>query len=184
LVALPEIKENQFVKQGIYKLNERTYELVYNTDNTLKTDRSYLTRLAMQEKGLNLFKENPITGVGLGNFHKTKGEIDYEFDGAELLENKDDFLSEGTSAHNSYISFLSEGGILVFIPFLFLLLYPIFYFLINFSRIEKHEKAIFISVIFMAIHSWFIVGMANVFGWFILGIVNSYIIHKRAVQTT
>jgi O-antigen ligase len=179
LLLIPNLKENHTIKNTIFKLNERTFNLIYETEETLNTDFSYLTRLAMLEKGLELFEQNVISGVGIGNFGRTKVELDFSFEGGELISSKSNLLESGVSAHNSYISFLAEGGILLFIPFLFLVLYPIGYFIINFNSILTHEKAIFISIIFMCIHVWFISAMLNVFGWFVLGVANSYIIKKK-----
>jgi O-antigen ligase len=182
-ISAPQILSSPLVKSGIHGLNERTYELIYSTDETLSTDRSYLTRLAMIEKGLNIFNDHPIEGVGVNNFTRVVGEIDFNFEGSEYIEGKEDTLSEGLSAHNSYISFLAEGGLLLFIPMLILLFYPTVYFISNFNQIKNYEKAIFISIIFMSIHSWFISGLLNVFGWFVLGIVNSYIINKNNITS-
>lgn len=182
-ISAPQILSSPVVKSSIHNLNERTYELIYSTDETLSTDRSYLTRLAMIEKGLNIFEEHPIEGVGVNNFTKFAGEIDFNFEGAEYIEGKVDSLTEGLSAHNSYISFLAEGGLLLFIPMVLLLFYPTVYFMTHFNKIQSFEKAIFIGIIFMSIHSWFISGLLNVFGWFVLGIANSYIINKNTQQT-
>lgn len=179
-IATPQILESPAVKGAILKLNERTYELIYSTDETLATDRSYLTRLAMIEKGLNLFEKHPIEGVGVNNFTKVAGEFDFDFEGAEFVEGKAETLSEGISAHNSYISFLAEGGLLLFIPMILLISYPLFYFISHFNQIVAYEKAIFISILFMSIHSWFISGLLNVYAWFVIGIVNSYINSKKS----
>jgi O-antigen ligase len=178
-IAAPQILDSPEVKQAIFELNERTYSLIYETENTLNTDQSYLTRLAMIEKGLNIFEDHPISGVGLGNFGKVTYNIDFEFDGAELLEQKYETLETGISAHNSYISFLAEGGLLVFIPMLIIMFYPILYFILNFNFIKEEEKALFVSIIFMCIHAWFISAMLNAFGWFVIGIANSYIIYHK-----
>eukprot|EP01035_Chromulina_nebulosa_P004957 gene4957-6732_t len=56
------------VKSAIFSLNERTYYIIYETEETLTTDQSYLIRLAQVEKGLGLFQENPFFGIGLNNF--------------------------------------------------------------------------------------------------------------------
>lgn len=181
-IAAPEILENPGVKSTIRGLNERTYEILYNTGETLETDLSYLTRLALIEKGMSIFNDHPITGVGVNNFTKLNFDIQFEFEGGQLLEHKEDVIAEGTSAHNSYISFLSEGGILLLIPMLFLMFYPTYYFVTKFNQVDSKDRAIFIGVICMSIHSWFISGMLNVFGWYLLGIANSYIIYKKPTR--
>jgi O-antigen ligase len=181
IIVAPNVKDNTSIKNIIFKLNERTFNLIYLTDETLKTDFSYLTRLAMVEKGLDIFGNNIMSGVGIGNFGKTKGELDFLFEGGELISRKSELLETGVSAHNSYISFLAEGGVLLFLPFIFLILYPIGYFLINFNKIPHIQKSIYISVIFMSIHIWFISAMLNVFAWFVLGLVNACIIENKRI---
>lgn len=181
-VALPQVIDNPAVKKAIFQLNERTYDLLYSTEETFATDRSYLTRVAMINKGLNLFEKNPIAGIGIGNFQRTHGDIDFSFEGGEFLESRYENLENRISAHNSYISFLSEGGLLMFIPMLFLMFYPIIYFLINFNNIKQYDKAIFVSIIFMCVHAYFIVGMVNVYAWFLIGIANSYIIYNKKLN--
>jgi O-antigen ligase len=180
-IAAPQILESPEVKQTVFNLNERTYDLIYKTDETFATDRSYLTRVAMIEKGVKLFQSSPVVGIGIGNFQRTQQDIDFDFEGGEFLESKYESLETAISAHNSYISFLSEGGVLLFIPMIFLMFYPLFYFVLNFNAIPYSDKAIFISILFMCIHAWFIVGMVNVYGWFIIGIANSYIIYRKAI---
>ena len=176
--VIPSLIESPQVKKIVQQLNPRTYELLYETENTLKTDRSYLTRLAMIEKGLNIFEDHPISGIGIGNFMATEYEIDFKFEGSEFIETKEDELMH-TNSHNSYISFLSEGGILLFIPLMLLLFLPIYFFFTHYFTIPNVHKGLFIGIIFMSIHSWFIAGMVNVMGWFILGIANAYMINFK-----
>ncbi|MFN3445849.1 MAG: O-antigen ligase family protein, partial [Bacteroidia bacterium] len=175
----PQLLSSPAIKTSIHDLNERTYDLIYETDATLTTDRSYLTRLAMIEKGLNIFSEYPIAGIGIGNFSNKTFEVDFDFEGAEYIEGKEDQLESKTNPHNSYVSFLSEGGLLLFIPAVFLMFFPIGYFFLNYIKLNGAEKALFIGVIFMCIHAWFIAGMINVYGWFILGITNAVIKSKK-----
>ena len=176
--VIPTLIDSPQVKTTIQKLNLRTYELLYETENTLQTDRSYLTRLAMIEKGLNIFEDHPISGIGIGNFMTTEYEIDFKFEGSEFIEAREDALMH-TNAHNSYISFLSEGGILLIIPMVILMFTPTVFFVINYFSIPNEHKGLFVSIIFMCIHSWFIAGMVNVMGWFLLGIANAYILNFR-----
>jgi O-antigen ligase len=176
--VIPTLIESPQVKTAIQQLNPRTYELLYETENTLQTDRSYLTRLAMIEKGLNIFEDHPISGIGIGNFMSNEYRSDFNFDGAEFIENREEELMH-TNAHNSYISFLSEGGILLIIPMLVLMFTPVVFLIINYFTIPNEHKGLFIGIIFMCIHSWFIAGMVNVMGWFLLGIANAYMLNFR-----
>jgi O-antigen ligase len=176
--VIPSLIKSPQIMTAIQQINPRTYELLYESENILQTDRSYLTRLAMIEKGLNIFEDHPISGIGIGNFMITEYEIDFKFEGSEYIESKEDELMH-TNAHNSYISFLSEGGILLTIPMLLIMFTPIVFFVINFFYIPNEHKGLFVGIIFMCIHAWFIAGMVNVMGWFLLGIANAYILNFR-----
>jgi O-antigen ligase len=132
----------------------------------------------MIEKGLNIFEDHPISGIGIGNFMATEYEIDFKFEGAEFIEAREDELMH-INAHNSYISFLSEGGILLIIPMLILMFAPTVFFIFNYFSIPNEHKGLFVGIIFMCIHSWFIAGMVNVMGWFLLGIANAYMLNFR-----
>ncbi len=176
--VIPALIESPQVKTAIQQLNPRTYELLYETENTLQTDRSYLTRLAMIEKGLNIFEDHPISGIGIGNFMATEYGSDFKFEGAEFIEYREDELMR-TNAHNSYISFLSEGGILLIIPMLLLMFAPTVFLIFNYFSIPNEHKGLFVGIIFMCIHSWFIAGMVNVMGWFLLSIANAYMLNFR-----
>lgn len=173
---VPQLLELEDVKNTIYKLNSRTYEFIYEREEVLVSDRSYLTRIAMIEKGLTLFEEHPVAGIGIGNFSRTQVDIDFDFEGGQFLANREEDLEMRTNPHNSYISFLSEGGLLLFIPAVLLMYFPIFYFITHFNNIDNIEKGLFIGVIYMCIHSFAITGMVNVYGWFLLALCNAYIL--------
>ncbi len=71
--------------------------------------------------GLNMFLDNPITGVGISNYQTSCINISkYK----NLMVNYDC----ASHPHNLYIQWLSEGGIITFVSFLFLL-FSILYFL-------------------------------------------------------
>jgi O-antigen ligase len=156
------------VKMVVKQLNPRTYSLIYSPENTFASDRSFLLRQAMVEKGLSLFRDHPLAGIGLNNFATTEGEIEGTFKGAELVIHKD--IKTGKSAHNSYISILSEGGLVVAIPYFLIMMIIIIHFFTRFKSIEPPARAVFIGVIMMAIHLYFISAILNVFAWFLIGL--------------
>jgi hypothetical protein len=59
--------------------------------------------------------------------------------------------------------------------FVLLILYPLVFFLRNFSRLSPLERSYFIGIAGMAVHSYVIAGMVNIYGWFLLAIANSII---------
>ena len=73
--------------------------------------------------GLNMFLDNPITGVGISNYQTSCININkYK----NMMVNYDC----ASHPHNLYIQWLSEGGIITFVSFL-LLLCGILYLLFN-----------------------------------------------------
>lgn len=159
------------VEKAILAGNERIYGLIYDTETVQTEDRSYLTRMAMVEKGLNLFEKYPITGVGLTNFSQVEGEIEGNFEGAKYVLNKADI--NNLSAHNSYISILSEGGLLLFVPFVSILATLILYFILNFSKINPDYKPLYLSILGMSVHFYFISAAVNVYAWFLIAICSA-----------
>jgi O-antigen ligase len=164
----------------VKQLNPRTYSLIYSPENTFASDRSFLLRQAMIEKGMNLFRDHPFAGIGLNNFASTEGEIKGMFEGAELVIYKD--IRTGKSAHNSYISMLSEGGLVVAVPFFLILLVIILFFFIRFNNIDPPARAVFIGVLMMAIHLYFISAILNVFAWFLIGLAAAMVYIRRQDQ--
>ena len=71
--------------------------------------------------GLNMFLDNPITGVGISNYQTSCINISEYRD---LMVNYDC----ASHPHNLYIQWLSEGGIITFVSFL-LLLFNILYYI-------------------------------------------------------
>lgn len=158
------------VENSLRVTSPRIYEVIYESENIATEDQSYLTRLAMIEKGLKIFEEHPLTGIGLNNFSNHYVDIPGAFVGSELVLNKD--LNE-KSGHNSYIAMLSEGGLLVLIPFLILLIYNLYYFVKDLKKRTKLESAFYWSFLAMCVHIYFISEIYNVFAWFLIAIVTS-----------
>jgi O-antigen ligase len=131
IVTIAILLSTPFIEDTIHDANERIYGLIYERDKVQTEDRSYLTRMAMVEKGLNLFERYPYTGVGLSNFSQIEGAVEGDFDGSQFVINKQDLNT--LSAHNSYISILSEGGLFLFVPFILILFTFILYFIFNFN---------------------------------------------------
>jgi O-antigen ligase len=127
----------------------------------------------MIEKGIGLFKTHPLTGIGLNNFTGTKGEIQGAFEGFERIKYKK--LDIGKSAHNSYIGLLSEGGLVVIIPFFIILFLIIKHFLLHYKTIPAPEKAVYIGILMMSVHLYFISAILNVFAWFLIGLASALV---------
>jgi O-antigen ligase len=169
-----------FVEEVIENANPRVYQLIYDRDVMVTEDRSYLTRVAMVEKGLYLFNEYPLSGVGLTNFHHTEAIIAGDFEGSQYIINKDEINQ--LSAHNSYVSALSEGGLVLFVPWTLLMLSIIIRFAINIARIDPKYYPLFWGFLGMIFHYTSVVGYINVYSWFIIamcGVILSRIGEKH-----
>ena len=164
LVALFFIYNLSLVENIIEESSPRIHQLAYESSDALDEDRSYLTRLAMIEKGLVLFSRYPVSGVGLNNFRAKEANISGDFAGSQFVINKDIF--ERTSSHNSYINILAEGGLMLFIPFIFLLFSIFFGFIKQFRRLTEEEMVMLFSMTVMSIHLYFMNAIVNSLAWF------------------
>lgn len=169
------IFKSNALKSLIKNANERVYNLVYNFENVQKEDRSYLFRVAMIKKGLIIFNDHKFTGIGLNNFKNYQVTVGKGFEGAEFVIYKKKFNE--LSSHNSYINILAEGGLVLFIPFVMLLLSIIVFFIYHFNRIQLIYLPIFWGVIGMSIHLYFIAAIVNVYAWFLIAIASSISSH-------
>jgi len=156
------------VERFVLGASERIHQMIYETDKIQKEDRSYLIRIAMVKKGLAIYEEYPYTGVGLNNFTNYSVKIKKDFEGAEYVVSKENI--NRTSAHNSYITILAEGGLFSFIPFIFLLGYLILYFILNINTMPDYKKPVFFGIFGMCVHFYFIAAVVNVFAWFLIGL--------------
>jgi len=154
------------VADAIESSSPRIHQLLYERDAMVEEDRSYLTRVAMIEKGMNLFERYPLTGVGIVNFSKTEGEIEGNFEGSQFVINKEDI--NNLSAHNSFIAALSEGGLFMFVPWILLLLSIILKFGISITNIDHKYYPIFWGCFGMFSHYSSATGYVNVYSWFII----------------
>jgi O-antigen ligase len=159
--------ETPLVKATIFGLNERTYDIIYNRSEVLAKDESYLIRVAQVEKGIGLFKEHPLFGIGLGNYVEQPYAIKGDFEGYEIISKLN---LENLSSHNSYINILSEGGLVVFAPFALILLGLVIYFIRNFNTMPSFQKPFFWGLLGMMFHFYFINAVVNVFAWLIIGL--------------
>jgi len=148
--------------------SERIHEMIYQTDKIRTEDRSYLTRVAMVKKGLAIFEDNPYTGIGLNNFTNFSIDFDHSFEGAKYVIHKENLQTK--SAHNSYIGILAEGGLMLLMPLLLILGSLILYFLLNFNLINRFERPVYVGILAMSVHLYFISDIVNVFAWFLIGL--------------
>ena len=94
--------------------------------STISSDREDLdysaaSRIVLWQAGLMLFKDNPVFGAGLLTFPIAVPQYKDRFgdDDPDLIK----YTFNGTKvSHSTYVQMLSEGGLFLFIPYLWLIL--------------------------------------------------------------
>ena len=114
----------------IIKLQPRFNEVIKNFSSSAYGE--------IYKVGWNMFKDNPLTGVGISN---------YQTNCINIIKYKSMMVNYDCASHphNTYIQWLSEGGIITFISFI-LLLFSMLYFLL-YGVNQKNFKFIAIACI-------------------------------------
>ncbi len=163
------LMQTQGAEDLVKSLNPRIYSLLYESENIITEDRSYLVRRLQVEKALLIFREHPMTGIGLNNYSNYSVEFEGNFEGAEYVISKA-AMSE-KSSHNSYVSLLAEGGLILILPLIGLFLFNLFHFIKSYNSRPQIENAYYWSFCAMCIHLYFITGIVNIYAWFLISIV-------------
>ncbi len=172
---------------GLNLLPERVNSAISmraSTFQNLELDKSYVFRELMVQKGLKLFEESPIIGVGASRFRKESVEL--ELSGVYKLYSQSRF--DRKSAHNSYVGFLAESGLIGSLPLLGLILMLAFQGLkaaVSHARREDlWALSVMASFVGMSIHMWTISALAGTVTWFAYGLVAALIILEHQFQET
>lgn len=131
----------------------------FNSINTYEEDASSMGRIAAWHAGLAMLKENPLLGVGVGNFNSQI--IHY------VPEDLKQYVFKGKAAHNMYIQVGSETGYIGL--FVFLLLFgSIFHDVFKIRKLCKNNlhienvwiatKSILISLLSYLLSLFFLSG--------------------------
>ena len=154
----------------------------FETFQYLEQDKSILIRELMVQKGLRLFKESPIIGVGADRFKKESIVLDIP----RQLAFQSQEHYDAKSAHNSYIQFLAEFGLLGAIPFAILLLINAIQgtntTLNELRNDDVVPLAILLSFIQMSVHMFAISSITNTLNWFIYGLVGAMIMTYKGAD--
>ncbi len=136
----------------------------------LERDKSWAIRQIMVQKGLALFRANPLVGVGPGRFTRVTVGLDSSLYPGRVSQ---DSLNR-RSAHNSYIDILAETGIVGSIPYFFLLFVLTLrgarsaYRLIGWGR--AWGLAVVASFLGMSAHMWVIAAQTGTHVWLMYGV--------------
>ena len=146
-----------------------------STFQSLEEDKTYLIRQVLTQKGLTMFKESPIIGVGANRFQKTFVDLKIP----KLISYVPISNFETRNSHNSYIQFLAEFGLVGAIPFGILLVTLVLQGFITTRRsIIRNQLiplAIFLSFVQMSIHMWVMTALTGTQAWFVYGLLSAVI---------
>jgi hypothetical protein len=114
--------------QDVSSLKVRLMQIIFEADHYAKggspSGHSITQRLEFWKAGWNIFKKNPLTGVGTGDM-----PLSYKSQYEEMQSRLD--VTHRLRAHNQFLSILVAFGVLGCIYFAFALMYP---FLKNYHR--------------------------------------------------
>jgi O-antigen ligase len=142
----------------------------YATFQRLQEDATFTTRQAMVRKGLILFRQSPIIGVGVGRWTREYAVMDLP---PQYGGNLDRF--NRITSHNSYVSFLAETGLLGAVPFGTLLLYlavrGLQAAILLARRGEYWALGLYVAFVTMGVHLWVLAGLTGTSTWMVYGLV-------------
>lgn len=120
----------------------------------ISSDTSITTRLNMWNVSMQLIKENPFLGIGIGNFEKTANDYG-------IMTLGDDWVQGRTKPHNLYLHIALGQGIISLILFLIMVFKAYKIAFINYYNFRKDSTAYFFAITFIAMltslltHSFF-----------------------------
>lgn len=183
ILALLILAGGIFVLGNLFPQFKSPVEQRFNTFESLEEDKSVLIRELMIQKGIRLFKDSPLFGVGAGRFSKETILLDVP----KQLSYKDQSEYDTKSAHNSYVQFLAEFGLLGVIPFA-LLITTLLVDGVRSSYLDSRfgdvvSLAVSLSFIQMSIHLWVLSAITTTNTWFVYGLVAAVsVLHKKKAQ--
>ncbi|MDX2161110.1 MAG: O-antigen ligase family protein [bacterium] len=170
LAILSPYLPSQF--QNIFEERIETFE-------DLDSDKSFLIRQLMIDKGLQVFSENPLFGVGLGRFTQTSVPLVLP----PRLRYADEAYFNRKPPHNSYIALLSETGLAATLPYAALFITAVVLGLRAAIRCVRHALYLgafaYASLIGMSVHLFTLTGLTGTAPWVVYGLMIALIYYAR-----
>lgn len=154
----------------------------FNTFGNLEADKSWMIRQLQIQKAEKIFEDNPWFGVGPAQFKNQAIGLEMP----EVLAGRNEYQFSDISAHNSYIQFLSEGGLVFMVPFTLMLAWLLIKgagsSIILARSGEVWAISLFSGFIGLSIHFWTISGLTTTGPWFFYGAMAAMITRARFVS--
>ena len=172
-----------FVNYSLYSPSNSGVASVKPSFTHLAQDRSTQVRLEIWKTSFEIFKQKPIAGQGFGQFKAAY----------KRARTPEDNVSSGDYAHNDYIQFVVEGGIIQLLFFSILSFYIIYlYAKIFFSKRDiiesKNKEKLFLLSLLSTVCVFFIQANANFIFYLLpnailIGLVLGYVARSLKLQT-
>lgn len=170
---------------GILAGSTRVREAVlsrFSTLNNLEMDKSYMVRQVMNQRNLKLFALSPWFGTGPGRLR----EVYVPLEMPSVLAGKSDESFMRRSAHNSYLGFLAEGGLVGTLPLALLLgilaVRGAHAAVVLNRKGERWALAVYASFIGMSVHFWSLAGLTGTHAWFVYGLLAATVVLAARVR--
>ena len=155
----------------------------YSTFDDLEKDKSYMIRQVMNQRSLKLFALSPWFGTGPGRLREVYVPLDLPL----VLAGTSDEDYTRRSPHNSYLSFLAEGGLVASLPLAALIVIlagrgALAAMALN-RKGERWALGVYASFIAMSVHFWVLAGLTGTHGWFVYGLVVATICLASRLRT-
>lgn len=143
----------------------------FSTFDDLEKDKSYQARQVMNQRSLKLFALSPWFGIGPGRYRVVYVPLEMPW----VFAGRDEAEFMRLSPHNSYLSYLAEGGLAASLPLVALLvLLAIRGALAAMALNRKGERwalGVYAGFIAMSVHFWSLAGLTGTHPWFVYGLV-------------
>ncbi len=148
-------------------------------DGDLSSDKSWLVRKLMVDKGIEIFKEFPVRGIGPNNFDYFDSKLATYNQYDRLSGASEEFLNS-RSAHNSYIQLLAEMGLPGLLLMLSMLFIPqVFFFKKFFLNNMTLQYLPLVSLFGISMHLYAISAFTGAIAWIIIGLSWSILNNKK-----
>lgn len=147
--------------------NPRVAALISKPNEVNSQDKSWLIRKLMVKKGLMIFEEHPLLGIGGMRFNDYWVELEVQ---SERL-NKSVYSYNRRSAHNTYIQVLAESGIIALILFISILFFIMLHCFKSFRKPNSQFQTImFTTILSTSVYFYVISAATGALTWFIISL--------------
>lgn len=171
------------VGKAIEPYNEDVGNLLSDPETVFYYDKSWIQRKIQVQKGMQIFKEHPAIGVGPTNFSKL--DVNVDISGINADDTTLEAVMKGSSnrsTHNSYVTLLSEFGIIGLLAFVFFVIAYLKTVFRNTKSFDDFEYMLFVCVIGMMVYFYTIAALYGTAVWLFYGLIYGYTNLYRKVK--